>query len=284
MILNMSESKSYREFHKDTDSEINSDSASDANEIVKITRVTRNFVRRKKTFAAVDNVSFSLKSGEFAAIVGKSGNGKTTFINIVAGLLKPSHGSVKICGCDISSANCTDDEISELRARNIGYVSQTHTLMPNLTVCANVMLPMYILEDFDKAGGDTGNKSDKSTENTTESYMDKVVALLKKLDIEDLLWCYPKELSGGEVKRVMIARAMMTNPKLLIFDEPTGDLDSEHTLVVIDMLRDAAAKGAAVLVVTHDNQVADCADRVYSMDSGVITFTPQSTIGNVAYF
>lgn len=225
-------------------------------EIVSLSNVTRNFIRRKKIFSAVDNVNFSLKSGEFVAIVGKSGNGKTTLINLIAGLLKPTYGDVVVCGCNISSSNCSDNEISKLRATSIGYVSQTQTLLPNLTVCANVMLPMYVA--FPDCQED-------------DSYIARVMFLLKKLGIDDLLWCYPKELSGGEMKRVMIARAMMSNPKLLILDEPTSDLDSEHTQIVMDMLMDAANNGSAVLMITHDLKAANCADRIYSMDCGVLS-------------
>lgn len=110
-------------------------------------------------------------------------------------------------------------------------------------------------------------KKSKSTD-VEDYYSNRALDFCKRLHIEDLLWCYPKELSGGEMRRVMIVRALINNPKLLLLDEPTGDLDPEHTLIVVEMLREAANLGAAVLMVTHDSEAARSADCTYTMDAG----------------
>lgn len=226
--------------------------------VLNLNRVTREFMRRKHRFSAVNNVSFSLNSGDFVAIVGKSGNGKSTLLNLIAGLLKPTYGSVTVLGNKISAPELSDWEVSRLRAQNIGFVTQSQTLLPNLTVFDNILLPVQIAKSSEV----------KSSEDVQDYYSNRALDFCKRLHIEDLLWCYPKELSGGEMRRVMIVRALINNPKLLLLDEPTGDLDPEHTLIVVEMLREAANRGAAVLMVTHDSEAARSADCTYTMDAG----------------
>lgn len=232
--------------------------------VLNLTRVTREFMRRKHRFSAVNNVSFSLNSGDFVAIVGKSGNGKSTLLNLIAGLLKPTHGSVTVLGKEISAPEFSDGEVSRLRAQNIGFVTQSQTLLPNLTVYDNILLPVQIA----KSGGQKSSDQKSKSTDVEDYYSNRALDFCKRLHIEDLLWCYPKELSGGEMRRVMIVRALINNPKLLLLDEPTGDLDPEHTLIVVEMLREAANRGAAVLMVTHDSEAARSADCTYTMDAG----------------
>lgn len=232
--------------------------------VLNLTRVTREFMRRKHRFSAVNNVSFSLNSGDFVAIVGKSGNGKSTLLNLIAGLLKPTHGSVTVLGKEISAPEFSDGEVSRLRAQNIGFVTQSQTLLPNLTVYDNILLPVQIA----KSGGQKSSDQKSKSTDVEDYYSNHALDFCKRLHIEDLLWCYPKELSGGEMRRVMIVRALINNPKLLLLDEPTGDLDPEHTLIVVEMLREAANRGAAVLMVTHDSEAARSADCTYTMDAG----------------
>lgn len=243
--------------------------------VVELTRVTREFMRRKHKFFAVNNVSFALNSGDFVAIVGKSGNGKSTLLNLIAGLLKPTHGSVKVCGEEISERTFSDAKMSRLRACDIGFVTQSQTLLQNLTVHDNILLPVQIAAsacEVSKSGISKAevSKSEVSKSEVSENSNEtRALELCKQLHIEDLLWCYPNELSGGEMRRVMIVRALINNPKLLILDEPTGDLDVEHTRIVVKMLREAAKNGVAVLMVTHDVEAARCADRTYTMDCGL---------------
>lgn len=237
--------------------------------VLNLTRVTREFMRRKHRFSAVNNVSFSINSGDFVAIVGKSGNGKSTLLNLIAGLLKPTHGSVTVLGKEISAPEFSDGEVSRLRAQNIGFVTQSQTLLPNLTVYDNILLPVQIAKSGGQKSSDQKSSDQKSKSTEVEDYYsNRALDFCKRLHIEDLLWCYPKELSGGEMRRVMIVRALINNPKLLLLDEPTGDLDPEHTLIVVEMLREAANRGAAVLMVTHDSEAARSADCAYTMDAG----------------
>lgn len=237
--------------------------------VLNLTRVTREFMRRKHRFSAVNNVSFSLNSGDFVAIVGKSGNGKSTLLNLIAGLLKPTHGSVTVLGKEISAPEFSDGEVSRLRAQNIGFVTQSQTLLPNLTVYDNILLPVQIAKSGGQKSSDQKSSDQKGKSKDVEDYYsNRALDFCKRLHIEDLLWCYPKELSGGEMRRVMIVRALINDPKLLLLDEPTGDLDPEHTLIVVEMLREAANRGAAVLMVTHDSEAARSADCTYTMDAG----------------
>lgn len=235
--------------------------------VVNLKNVTREFKRKNRKFIAVDNVDFSLKSGDFAAIVGKSGNGKSTLLNMIAGLLKPTRGSVTIFGCNISLPSISDEQISAIRAKNIGFVTQSQTLLANLNVLDNVILPVMLARASSKRVDDSAQKLEL---NDYASLTLRAMDLLKRLNVDDLAHCYPRELSGGEMRRVMIARALINKPRLLILDEPTGDLDSQNTQTVVSLLRDCAASGAAVLVVTHDESVAASANSVYTMDSGVL--------------
>lgn len=238
--------------------------------VVELTRVTREFMRRKHKFFAVNNVSFALNSGDFVAIVGKSGNGKSTLLNLIAGLLKPTHGSVKVCGEEISERTFSDAKMSRLRACDIGFVTQSQTLLQNLTVHDNILLPVQIAASACEVSKSGISKAEVSKSEVSEDLNEtRALELCKQLHIEDLLWCYPNELSGGEMRSVMIVRALINNPKLLILDEPTGDLDVEHTRIVVKMLREAAKNGVAVLMVTHDVEAARCADRTYTMDCGL---------------
>lgn len=243
------------------------DSVDSVDSVVNLKNVTREFKRKNRKFIAVDNVDFSLKAGDFVAIVGKSGNGKSTLLNMIAGLLKPTRGSVTIFGCNISLPSISDEQTSAIRAKNIGFVTQSQTLLANLNVLDNVILPVMIARSSSKRVDDSAQKLNP---NDYASLTSRAMDLLKRLNVDDLAHCYPRELSGGEMRRVMIARALINKPRLLILDEPTGDLDSQNTQTVVSLLRDCTACGAAVLVVTHDESVAASADCVYTMDSGVL--------------
>ena len=259
--------------------------------------LTREFTRRGSAFAAVDHVNLHVDAGEFVAIVGRSGNGKSTLLNLVTGLLKPTSGTVTLDGRDVVSLN--DREMSALRNQVIGFVTQSQTLLPNLSVIDNVILPAVLSGhavvdddglDGDVADGDVadGDVADDPAGAAPASGMPDVIApapvaeaaapdalerratRLDLLQVADLASCYPKELSGGEMRRVSIARALMNRPKLLIADEPTGDLDAESTAIVMRLLREVAGRGTAVLMVTHDPDALEYADRIYRMDRGVL--------------
>lgn len=294
-----------------------------ASHLLELVDLTRQFVRRGTPFDAVSHVDLTIDAGEFVAIVGRSGNGKSTLINMVAGLVRPSSGTVRVDGREVTELS--DKELSLLRNRTIGFVTQSQTLLGNLTVLDNVVLPATMFPDAlpfmeaenkDDAAAqkqnnmaetepcieseaDNGPASDEnSTESSTEPdpFMPDVIApitgtdqslysalgqpdvlterakhLLTQLGVADLADSYPRELSGGEMRRVSIARALMNQPKLLIADEPTGDLDQESTDIVMQLLRSQADNGTAILMVTHDPDALEYADKVYRMDAGVLS-------------
>ncbi|MBW3088955.1 ABC transporter ATP-binding protein [Bifidobacterium sp. 82T24] len=269
--------------------------------------LTREFSRRGRTFAAVDHVDLKIDGGDFVAIVGRSGNGKSTLLNMVCGLLRPSSGTVLVDGRNV--AELDDRELSLLRNRVVGFVTQSQTLLPNLTVMDNVMLPavmfpkepLDIMSSNDDASDDAvagdgmtaGKTSDTGDmdvvdpdmpdviapmrvepvgqDRSPDGYEKRVMALLADLGIADLAGSHPRELSGGEMRRASIARALMNGPRLLIADEPTGDLDAESTAVVMRLLRSVADGGTAVLMVTHDADALPYADRILAMDAGKLT-------------
>ena len=212
--------------------------------------ISRIFFRNGKNtnfFHAVNKTDFSLGSGKITVIIGKSGSGKTTFINMLAGLLCPTEGKVLLDGQDLYEMD--DAKRSRLRNVSFGIIPQGHTGLSSLTVLENVLAPVYMYES---------GKSKKK----------KALDLLKFLGIDELQEVYSDELSGGEQRRMSIARALINDPEIVIADEPTGDLDDETTVKVLDLLKKYAINGAAVLIVTHDDIAVKYADYLYKMDNG----------------
>ncbi|KFI50524.1 ABC transporter ATP-binding protein [Bifidobacterium biavatii] len=250
--------------------------------VLDIRSLTREFTRRGKPFAAVDHVDLSIDAGEFVAIVGRSGNGKTTLLNLITGLLRPTSGTVTVDGLDVASLD--DRTASAMRNRTIGFVTQSATLLGNLTVLDNVILPAVMTNDGHGTAARNGDAATAPAKTADPDMPDVIApghdddgddplahrahALLASLQVDDLAGCYPKELSGGEMRRVSIARALINRPKLLIADEPTGDLDADSTAVVMRLLRRTADDGTAVLMVTHDPDALAYVDRTLRMDRG----------------
>lgn len=195
-------------------------------------------------FDAVPAMDLTLSSGELLEVVGRSGSGKTTLLSMLAGLLTPSEGTVLVDGQDLYALD--DTARSKLRNKRFGVIPQGHTPLADLTVLQNVCLP-YVLY------------------HSADDVEQRAIELLAGLGIEGLSECYPNELSGGEMRRMAIARALICQPDVLFADEPTGDLDDQNTDVVLQTLRDAADAGAAVMLVTHEQAAAAYADRVVRM-------------------
>ncbi len=269
--------------------------------LLTLTDLTRQFVRRGTPFDAVSHVNLTVNAGEFIAIVGRSGNGKSTLINMVAGLIRPTSGAVSVAGRNV--ADLGDKALSVLRNRTIGFVTQSQTLLGNLTVLDNVILPATMFPEplpfaqNAEATDAVAQAAATNDEAAVDLFMPDVIApitdrenmpsntaasrpdlfatrsrmLLTQLGVADLADSYPRELSGGEMRRVSIARALMNQPSLLIADEPTGDLDQESTDIVMRLLRDQVNNGTAILMVTHDPDALEYADRVYRMDAGVLS-------------
>ena len=210
--------------------------------------------RDTNLFRAVHETDFSLEDGSLTEITGRSGSGKTTFTNMLAGLLVPSEGTVMLGDDDLYSMD--DDSRSVIRNKSIGIIPQGQTGLQSLTVLENVLAPawMYAGSNFDQAAAE-----------------EKARSLLEAVGIEDLGEVYSNELSGGELRRMSIARSMINDPDIIIADEPTADLDDETTAIVLGMLKDYTRSGHSVLMVTHEKEAADYADHIYRMDAGRLT-------------
>ena len=200
-------------------------------------------------FDAVIPTDLQLVGGELVVLKGRSGSGKSTLLNMMAGLLEPSEGTVLFNGQDLYALD--DASLSRLRNERFGIVPQGQTALQNLTVVQNVTLPhlMYHADD---------------------GCEDRALELLADLGIRELADSYPSELSGGELRRVCVARALMRAPEIVFADEPTGNLDDDNTQLVLRTLRSVADNGAAVLVVTHEQMAQAYADRILLMESGAV--------------
>lgn len=219
-------------------------------ELLRTVDLTKKFNRNNGSFEAVKSVDFTIKSGEFVHLIGRSGSGKTTFLNLISGTLTPSSGEVYIE--NKSMKDMSDDEKSKIRNSFLGFVPQSLGTLPNLTVLDNVRLPYFFL----KRDGDG---------------VERACMLLDILGILHLKDEYCNSLSGGELKRVMIARALMNDAKLLIADEPTADLDTETTKSLMESLVKLNKEGIAMLIVTHETDILRYGDVVYEMKDGKLS-------------
>ena len=217
--------------------------------MLEIKNISKSYNRQGKDFFAVKDVNLNISHGDFIHIIGRSGSGKSTFLNIVAGLLSADKGSLSLDGTNYMELS--DEEKSEFRNKNIGFIPQSPTLLSYLNVLENIRLPYDM---YEKEGDSEG----------------KARYFLNELGLEHLAKSYPKELSGGELRRIIIARALMTEPKILIADEPTSDLDIEATKEVMDLLKKINEKGTTVLVVTHELDTLKYGKKVYTMSEGIL--------------
>lgn len=217
--------------------------------MLEIKNISKSYSRQGKDFFAVKDVNLNISDGDFIHIIGRSGSGKSTFLNIVAGLLSADKGSLSLDGTNYMELS--DEEKSEFRNKNIGFIPQSPALLSYLNVLENIRLPYDM---YEKDGDSEG----------------KARYFLNELGLEHLAKSYPKELSGGELRRIIIARALMTEPKILIADEPTSDLDIEATKEVMELLKKINEKGTTVLVVTHELDTLKYGKKVYTMLEGIL--------------
>lgn len=215
--------------------------------IIETENLSKSFKRGSNTLFAVKNVNFTLKEGDFVNIIGRSGSGKSTFLNLLSGLLKPTEGKIFAKGKNIS--DFSDREISKYRNEIIGFVPQSLGTLPNLNVLENVSLPYYLFK-------------------RDESAYEKAAMLLDLMGILHLKDDFAKNLSGGELKRVLIARSMINSPELLILDEPTSDLDKNTTMEIMDLLKKINSKGTALIIVTHELDILKYGNTLYQMEDG----------------
>lgn len=218
-------------------------------EILKVENLVKTYGKGETKVNAVDNISFSVKKGEFVAIIGASGSGKSTLLHLLGGVDKPTSGKVIIDGEDIYKMS--DDKLAIFRRRQIGLIYQFYNLIPILNCKENITLPVEL----------DGGKVDE----------DKLSELVKTLGLEKRLTHLPNELSGGQQQRVSIGRALINNPAIVLADEPTGNLDSESSDEIMSLLKLSNKKyNQTVIVITHDLDIAASADRVITIEDGKI--------------
>ncbi len=199
---------------------------------------------------ALSNVSFTVEEGEFVAIMGESGSGKTTLLNILAALDKPTSGEVSLRGKKLSSVK--DKDIAKFRRDNLGFVFQDFNLLDNFSLEDNIFLPLVL----------AGEKYPVMHQ--------KIIPLAEELGIKGLLKKYPYEVSGGQKQRAAVARALITNPDLILADEPTGALDSRAADELLDLFEKINASGQTILMVTHSVKAASRAGRVLFIKDGEV--------------
>ncbi len=219
--------------------------------MIEIKNITKTYTIDGKKIKAVDKAGFTVSAGEILSVIGHSGSGKTTLLSLIGGLTKPDSGSVVINGKDIWSMN--DDDLSDFRNKTISFIFQFSSLIPTLTVFENIMLPVT----FGMHGGDIGGYAKQ---------------LCGAVGLSDKMHSYPSQLSGGQQRRVAIARAFITNPAIVLADEPTGDLDEETEAEMISLFKKFNdEKGTVFIIVTHSTDLAKQTGRQLKMSNGVVT-------------
>ena len=218
-------------------------------EILKVENLTKIYGKDMAKVTALDNVSFSVQKGEFVAIVGASGSGKSTLLHIIGGVDRPTFGSVFIDGKDIFKLN--DDQLAIFRRRQVGLIYQFYNLIPILNVEENIKLPLSLdNREIDK------NEMDN---------------LLKKLGMENRRYHLPNELSGGQQQRTSIGRALITNPSIILADEPTGNLDTKSSDEIVTLLKKSNKDlKQTIIMITHNIEIAKIADRIIKIEDGKI--------------
>ena len=218
--------------------------------MIKVNDLCKVFRTEEIETTALNNVSFEINDGEFVAIMGPSGCGKSTLLNILGLLDNPTTGSYELLGKEV--ANLKEKERTKFRKGNIGFVFQSFNLIDELNVYDNVELPLRYLNI------------------SASERKEKVTAILKRMNISHRAQHFPQQLSGGQQQRVAIARAVVSNPKLILADEPTGNLDSKNGREVMELLKELNAEGTTIVMVTHSQKDAACAQRTINLFDGKI--------------
>jgi putative ABC transport system ATP-binding protein len=216
--------------------------------VIELKGVTKTYHLGDEVLNALDNIDFTVKSGEFLAITGPSGSGKSTLANIIGGLDRPTSGSIMVDGTDLSHVR--DHQLSDYRNRHIGFVFQSFNLQNTQTALENVMLPLVFSRMKPK------DRKARAKE------------CLEAVGLGDRLKHRPSQLSGGQRQRVAIARALAVKPSIILADEPTGNLDTARGDEIMQLMKDLNKQGITLVIITHDNAVAKMADRIVQIKDG----------------
>lgn len=230
--------------------------------MIQIQNLKKSFKTEEVETLALNNVNLNVTEGEFVAIMGPSGCGKSTLLNIIGMLDNPNNGSYKFANNEVSGLK--ESQRTQLRKGNIGFVFQSFNLIDELTVFENVELPLIYLKM---------NKSERR---------EKVTSVLERMKIGHRKKHFPHQLSGGQQQRVAIARAVVTNPKLILADEPTGNLDSKNGIEVMNLLTELNQEGTTIVMVTHSDRDSQYAHRIVNLfDGQIVTESQNEPIGTI---
>ena len=218
--------------------------------LIKISDIKRNFVLGNEIVYVLKGINLEISKGEYVALMGPSGSGKSTLMNLLGCLDTPTSGTYILNGKDVSKMK--DDELAEIRNKEIGFVFQTFNLLPRTTALDNVALPMIY------AGHSKSERNARATE------------VLQQVNLADRMDHQPNQLSGGQRQRVAVARALVNKPSIILADEPTGNLDSKTSVEIMNLFNEIHANGNTVILVTHEEEIAAYAHRIIRLRDGVI--------------
>ncbi|WP_298865824.1 ABC transporter ATP-binding protein [uncultured Gimesia sp.] len=226
--------------------------------LVSIKNLTKQYHKGGETITPLDSVSLNIEQGEFLSLMGSSGTGKSTLLNLIASIDHPDSGSIVVDGVEITTLSRSQQ--ARWRASHLGYIFQTHNLVPVLTAYENVELPLLLLPM---------SRSERKK---------RVEVAMQAVDLLDRANHYPRQMSGGQEQRVGIARAIVKHPEIVVADEPTGDLDAETSEQILDLLKRLNRElDITMLMVTHDSAAAQIADRQFTLDHGKLIQTHNVT-------
>ena len=232
-------------------------------EILKLTNICKDYLQGKEPVRVLKNINMTVHKGDYLAIMGPSGSGKTTLMNLIGCLDVPTSGTYILEGHNLKNLN--DDQLADIRNQHIGFVFQSFHLLPKMDALENVALPLLY------AGVPLQERRQRAEE------------ALKAVGLEERLHFYPNQLSGGQCQRVAIARAMVGRPTMLLADEPTGALDTKSGNQIMDIFRQLSSDGMTIIMITHEQSVADCADKIYYILDGELrtgTEEPQEEVSH----